>query len=138
MMFEDRIVVSAPAARVFAVYANVGRWSSWDPDVKAASIDGAFVSGASGTLDPTRGPRAKITFVEVVPNRSFTVKSSLPLCSLYFEHELSEGSGTTTVVHRVVFDGPLSPLFGRLVGSQIRKGLPGTLQGLKRAAEGQS
>jgi hypothetical protein len=138
MKFEEQILISAPVEKIFSLYANVSGWSSWDPDVKTSSIEGAFVSGANGTLEPTKGPKAKITFVEVVPNRSFTVKSKLPLCSMCFEHELSDSSGKTTVVHRVVFDGPLSPLFGRLIGSQIRKGLPNTLQGLKRAAEGQS
>lgn len=86
-------------------------------------------------LEPSKGPKAKITFSEVVPNRSFTVNSKLPLCVMRFEHELSGSSGQTKVVHRVVFVGLLAPLFGRLIGSQIRKGLPNTLQGLKRVSE---
>lgn len=138
MQFEEQILVSAPAEKIFALYSNVSGWSSWDPDVKASSIEGSFVTGANGTLEPSKGPKAKNTFTEVVPNRSFTVKSKLPLCVMRFEHELSGGPGETRVVHRVVFDGLLSPLFGRLIGSQIRKGLPSTLQGLKRVAEGQS
>jgi hypothetical protein len=53
-----------------------------------------------------------------------------------FEHELSPtASGTTTIVHRVSFSGFLSPLFSRVIGSQIRKGLPQTMAGLKRAVE---
>ena len=138
MQFEEQILISAPVEKIFALYANVNGWSSWDPDVKTSSIEGAFFSGANGTLEPSKGPKAKITLTEVVPNRSFTVKSKLPLCDMYFEHELSGSPGKTKVVHRVVFDGLLSPLFGRLIGSQIRKGLPSTLQGLKRAAECQS
>ena len=55
-----------------------------------------------------------------------------------FEHELSSYLGETKAVHRVTFKGLFSPLFGRLIGSQIRKDLPNTLQGLKRAAEHQS
>ncbi|MDP5056165.1 MAG: SRPBCC family protein [Marinomonas hwangdonensis] len=138
MQFEEQIIISAPVEKVFALYANVKGWSSWDPDVKASSIEGAFVSGANGTLEPSKGPKAKIAFTEVVPNRSFTVKSKLPLCVMSFEHELSENSEKTKAVHRVTFDGLLSPLFGRLIGSQISKGLPNTLQGLKHAAEHQS
>lgn len=138
MQFEEQILISAPVEKIFALYANVNGWSSWDPDVKTSSIEGAFVSGANGTLEPSKGPKAKIAFTEVVPNRSFTVKSRLPLCDMYFEHELSDSPGNTKVLHRVVFNGPLSPLFGRLIGSQIRKGLPNTLQGLKRVAESQS
>ena len=138
MQFEEQIIISAPVEKVFALYANVKGWSSWDPDVKTSSIEGAFVSGANGILEPSKGPKAKITFTEVVPNRSFTVKSKLPMCVMSFEHELSCNSERTKVVHRVTFDGLLSPLFCRLICSQICKGLPNTLQGLKHAAERQS
>ncbi|MFZ5529450.1 MAG: hypothetical protein ACOY4U_00100, partial [Pseudomonadota bacterium] len=56
-------------------------------------------------------------------------------CTMFFEHELFPVKDATRVVHRVSFNGPLSFFFGRMVGSQIRKGLPGTLRGLKQAAE---
>lgn len=135
MHFEESIVISAPAEKVFSLYANVAGWPSWDPDVKEASIDGALASGVAGTLHPSNGPKSKIILTEVAPNRLFTVESKLPLCVMRFEHELSNASGQTKALHRVSFSGALSPLFGRLIGSQIRKGLPHSLQGLKRAAE---
>lgn len=135
MQFEEQVVIEAPAEKVFSLYADVENWASWDPDVKHSSIEGGFVSGASGMLQPTNGPKARIAFTEVVPNRSFTVESKLPLCVMRFQHELSSNSEGTKAVHRVVFEGLLSSVFGRLIGSQIRKGLPHTLQGLKRAAE---
>ena len=53
-----------------------------------------------------------------------------------FEQEISEsGMNAISVLNRVKFAGFLTPLFGRLIGSQIRKGLPNTLLGLKNAAE---
>ncbi len=136
MQFEEEVHIDAPAERVFALYSDVDNWTSWDPDVKSSSIDGSFVTGAKGTLTPTNGPKANISFVEVVPDRSFTVKSKLPLCAMKFEHEIStKGPSSVSVAHPVSFTGLLSTLFGRLVGSQIRKGLPNTLAGLKKAAE---
>lgn len=138
MQFEEQISISASAEEVFSLYADVNSWSTWDPEVKASSIDGAFVSGAIGQLQPTKGPKAKIILTEVVSNCSFTVESRLPLCIMRFEHELSNSSGDVNALHRVSFEGLLSPLFGRLIGSQIRKGLPGTLRGLKYAVEQQS
>jgi hypothetical protein len=65
----------------------------------------------------------------------FTVESKLPLCTLRFEHELSAAENQIEALHRVSFVGFLSPLFGRLIGAQIKKGLPRTLEGLKSAAE---
>lgn len=135
MQFEEQVVIVASAEKVFSLYVDVKNWSEWDPDVKSSSIEGQFVSGAIGTLQPSRGPKAQIAFTEVVPNRTFTVESKLPLCVMRFEHELSNHPGGIKVVHRVVFEGLLAPLFGRLIGSQIKKGLPRTLQGLKHASE---
>jgi hypothetical protein len=137
MQFEQQVVIAASAEKVFSLYGDVKNWSAWDPDVKASSIEGEFISGAIGMLQPSSGPKAKIAFTEVVPNSSFTVESKLPLCVMRFEHELSSHSDGTKVVHRVIFEGLLSPLFGRLIGSQIQKGLPHTLQGLKHASEQQ-
>ena len=138
MQFEEQVVIAAPVEKVFSLYADVKGWSSWDPDVKTSSIAGEFVSGAVGTLQPSSGPKTKIAFTEVVTNRLFTVESKLPLCVMRFEHELSSHSGETKAVHRIAFEGLLSPLFGLLIGSQIKKSLPHTLQGLKCAAEYQS
>jgi hypothetical protein len=135
MKFEECVAIKAPIAKVFAMYADVASWKIWDPDVRSSTIEGPFVSGALGTLEPTKGPKAKIVFKKVVPNSSFTVENKLPLCVMRFEHELSEVNGQTLTVHRVIFDGLLSPVFGRLIGRQIQKGLPHTLEGLKRAVE---
>ncbi len=138
MQIEEKVLISAPIEKVFSLYANVAAWSSWDVELKSSSIDGQFSSGASGTIKPLNGPQSKITFTEVVPNRSFTVESKLPLCLIRFEHELLSIDGHTQALHRVSFIGLLAPLFGRLIGAQIRKGLPHSLSGLKRAAQGQS
>jgi len=135
MQFEEKVLINAPLEKVFSLYANVSDWSLWDPDVKSSSVSGAFTSGATGVLEPSSGPKAKIVFTEVIPNQSFTVESKLPLCIMRFEHELSSTGNQTQALHRVSFAGFLSPFFGWLIGSQIRKGLPHTLKGLKRAAE---
>ena len=135
MKFEESIEIQAPAETVFALYADVSSWSSWDPDVRSSSIEGAFTSGATGRLKPSSGPEARIFFTEIVADRFFTVESKLPLCVMRFEHELSETSTGTTAIHRVTFSGPLSPIFSRLIGGSIRKVLPQTMAGLKRAAE---
>jgi uncharacterized protein YndB with AHSA1/START domain len=135
VQFEEQIVIAAPPEKVFALYANVAAWSSWDPDVKTSSIEGAFSSGVSGSLQPSSGPKVRVKFTEVMPDRSFTVESKLPLCVLRFEHELTLLPSGTNAKHRVTFQGLLSPFFGQVIGPQIRKALPNAMQALKRAAE---
>ena len=132
---EQSVLVRAAPEVVFALYADVPGWAGWDPDVRAASIDGPFVTGAVGSLTPMKGPRNRIAFVSVVPGRSFDVEARLPLCTMRLEHVLDREGECTRVTHRVLFRGPLALLFGWLVGRGIRAGMPGTLAGLRAACE---
>jgi hypothetical protein len=50
MRFEATTQINASSATVFSLYANVSGWPTWDPDVKAASVTGDFVSGAKGVI----------------------------------------------------------------------------------------
>lgn len=139
MQFEASTQINAPASVIFALYDNVSEWPRWDADLKAASVEGAFVSGARGVVEPKDGPKSKVVFSEVIRNKSFTCDCKLPLCLMRFEHELQAkngGNGNVTVAtHRVTFDGLLAPLFGRLIGSGMRKSLPGVMAKLKEVAE---
>jgi carbon monoxide dehydrogenase subunit G len=138
MQIEEKIRIKATPEQIFPFYENVSEWASWDPDVQSSAIDGEFMAGAKGKLKPINGPKAKIKFTEVTKNKSFTVISKLPLCTMSFEHELAPSSEGTEVTHKVIFSGLFSPLFSRLIGAGIRKGLPTTMQGLKNAVESKS
>jgi len=133
--FSEEITIHSKPEQVYMLYEDVANWFRWDPDVSAASLAGPFSPGTTGILKPTRGPESRIHLVHVDKNKAFTVQSKLPLCILIFEHELFPDGNATRVIHRVSFEGPLSFLFGRVIGGQIRKGLPGTLRGLKQAVE---
>jgi carbon monoxide dehydrogenase subunit G len=135
MQIEEKIRIQATPDKIFPFYENVSSWSSWDPDVQSSSIDGEFIAGAKGRLKPVKGPEAEIEFTEITKNQSFTTISKLPLCTMSFVHELVPSGEATEVSHKVVFSGLLSPLFGRLIGTGIRKGLPATMQGLRNAVE---
>jgi hypothetical protein len=136
MQFESSRVIHAPAATLFAIYADVPNWPAWDPDAKSASIQGPFVSGAIGRVVPHGGPPSTVRFVEVVPNARFRVQCRLPLCAMHFDYLLSEDGDATRVTHRVTFVGLLSPVFGRLIGSGMRRNLPTALERLASIAEG--
>lgn len=138
MQIAEKIEIKATPEQIFPFYENVSEWPSWDPDVQSSSIDGEFKTGVKGRLKPTKGPEAKIEFTEVTRNKSFTTISKLPLCTMSFVHELLPVNEGTEVTHIVVISGFLSPLFSRLIGSGIKNGLLGTMQGLKNAVESKS
>ena len=135
MQFEAQTTINASAATVFALYADVANWPSWDPDVKSASLQGGFVSGAVGEVVPHGGPKSAVHFVAVVNNQSVHSECKLPLGNMRFDYLLQSQGGTTQVTHRTTFSGLLAPLWGRLIGSGMKKSLPAALAGLKRKAE---
>jgi len=135
MQVEHSVLVNTAPERLFALYADVPHWNRWDPDTKASSIQGPFQTGTSGSLTPTKGNTVSMVLTSVVQDRSFTVEVKIPLFRMVFEHELLPAQEVTKVIHRVTFSGALSFLLGRVIGSQLNKGLPVTLAKLKAAAE---
>lgn len=135
MQVEHSIVVNAPPQRLFAIYADVANWHRWDPDTKAAHLNGPFQVGASGSLTPAKGNTVPMVITSIEPDRSFTAESRIPLFCMRFDHELRPEHGATRVVHRVTFSGALTFLLGRIIGAQVNKGLPVTLANLKALAE---
>lgn len=135
MHVEHRITIAAAPARIFSIWQDVANWHTWDPDTRSASLDGPFAAGSRGRLTPTKGASVPMVLTEVVPDRSFTVESRIPLFRMVFEHALQPRGSTTEVLHRVRFFGLLAPLIGRLIARQLEVGLPRTLANLKRLAE---
>lgn len=135
MKFEQSIDISADAKTVFSAYRNVSEWSQWDPETEAASIDGDFSVGTTGTIKPKGAPKSKMKLIEVTEDRSFTVECGLPLCKMHFIHLMNPSENGTNLVNQIVFSGILGPVFGRLVGKGISKTLPESLAGLKHHIE---
>lgn len=135
MKFEQLITISAEPAIVFSAYQNVSEWPKWDPETEASSLNGDFAVGTTGKIKPKGAPASKIQLIEVTQGSSFTVECNLPFCKMHFIHVMTPDEAGTKLVNQVVFTGLLSPLFGRLIGSSINKGLPDSLKGLKRYIE---
>ena len=135
MIIEESIKVNSTPEHIFSFYKDVSNWNVWDKEVKASSLTGAFKNGSSGSITPSNGPKSKIWLSEVEENKTFTVKSKLPFCVMYFEHYLTPVDNAVLITHRVKFQGPLRFIFSYLIGKPIKKGLPVTLKGLKYSAE---
>ncbi len=135
MKFEETITINAPAEKIFQCYENVSEWHLWDSEIQSASIEGDFQVGVTGKLKAQKCPEAKIEITEITKPISFTVISKLPLGLMTFEHYLVEKGNQTEVTLSVSFTGIMAFLFGRSIGSDIKKGLPITLAGLKKFVE---
>ena len=135
MQVEHRIAIQATPEVIYRIYEDVGAWHTWDPDTKAATLDGPLRVGASGRLVPTKGRAVPMLVTQAVHARNFTVESRIPMFRMLFEHLLSPNGSGTEVVHRVTFSGFLSFILGPLLSKQLHAGLPVTLSKLKHLAE---
>ncbi|MGD9729010.1 MAG: SRPBCC family protein [Nitrospiraceae bacterium] len=132
---EHRVLVSASPETIYSIYEDVANWRTWDPATKSSSLDGPFIAGSKGKLTPAKGNTVPMTLIEANAGRNFTVECKIPLFRMTFEHELSCVGKECEVIHRAAFSGLLAPLLGRVIGAQINRGLPDTLQRLKNLAE---
>jgi Polyketide cyclase / dehydrase and lipid transport len=135
MQVEHRITVRATPAAMFRIYEDVANWHTWDPDTKAAALDGPLRVGATGKLTSTKGRAVPMRITDVVKDSRFTVESSIPLFRMVFEHLLHPGAAGTEVIHRVSFSGLLSVVLGPILSRQLNTGLPVTLSRLKTLTE---
>lgn len=133
--FEHTVTTSATPDQLWDRYRRPETWPEWDHETASVSVEGPMVSGARGTLKPVRGPETPFTFTEVTPGAGFTNVSRLPLARMSFEHVIEPTAAGSRFTHRVTITGPLSPLFGRMVGRSIAAGLPAAMQRLARLAE---
>jgi len=133
--FEHTETTAATAEQLWAHYADPPRWPEWDHEAVHVTVNGPMAAGTTGTLKPRNGPRVKFRFVDVRPLAGFTDVSRLPLARLTFAHRIEPTAGGCRISHAVAITGPLSPLFGRVIGRNIEANLPAAMRALARLAE---
>ena len=133
---QETVETSAAPEAVWRLWSDVSEWSDWDADIDWARLDGRFETGGHGKLKPRGVPASDFHLASVVPGKSYTVESKLPLGKLVFHHELEPpAAGRTRFSHRATFSGPLSPLYGRVFGRKMEKSFHGVMECLARKAE---
>jgi uncharacterized protein YndB with AHSA1/START domain len=130
-----RVFIRAPSADVFAVWADVAQWHTWDPDTQWARIDGPFATGARGKIKSKQPLAVGLIWTNVQPDRAFTVEARTLATTMRFEHTLEPAPGGVQVTHTTHFQGLLAALFMRTIGTQLQHGLPVTMQRLKARCE---
>jgi len=123
---------------IWARWSDVTSWPVWDGGVEHVTLEGPFATGTKGTLKPTGGPKVRFELIEVRPAEGFADVTKLPLSRMRFEHSAVREGNRTRVTHSVTISGLTTPLFSRVIGRGIAKGLPETVKTLARVAERES
>jgi uncharacterized protein YndB with AHSA1/START domain len=136
MKFDHTVETTAPPEKIWAACTDVERWPEWDTELDSASLDGSFALGTKGRVKPRRGPEARFSISELIPGESYTLTTRLPLCELKVRRRLTRNDDSGTFfTHVVSFVGPLSFVFGNLLGRRHREALPVVMENLRKTAE---
>jgi hypothetical protein len=132
------VTTAALPDRVWSIWSDVSTWPSWNPDVRAISLDGPFASGTTGSMTTGAGTHA-IRLEGVVPGSAFElVTSPVPATTFRFHCEVTPDGDGSRIGQSVTMSGLLAPIMSPMMGNRIASSFEGILAGLARAAEGGS
>ena len=132
---EFLMETKTPSERIWQLWADVENWKQWDDSVEHSTLDGKFENGTWGILKAIHAPKSTFRLENVVVNKSFTCRSTLPLCTMDFIHELIKENDGLKVKHCIRIYGPLTFLFKRIIGKNAAKGLPAAVKKLVDMAQ---
>lgn len=128
---EARATTVATPEQVWSLWTNLNTWPQWDAGVAWAKLETTFTQGAYFRMKPNNGPAMRCMLKEVSPLHSFTTLSRLPLTTVSFAHDFSNG----ILCHKVEMRGWLTPIFKKIFGRKIEKELPSVVKTLVALAE---
>lgn len=106
-------------------YADARAWPRWNDALASAELEGPFAVGSRARVRFRSGLRLRFTLVEVDLGRLFTDESRLPGARMGHRHALEPSGDGVRLVNTIYIEGPLSGLWGRVLGPQAARGLPG-------------
>jgi hypothetical protein len=126
---------SASPEAVWRIWSNTDTWPSWNPDVRAVSLDGPFATGTSGSMTTGAGTH-DIRLENVVSGRSFDlVTSPIPATTFRFHCEVTPNGSGSTISQGLSMSGLLAPVFSPLMGNRIAGSFEPILARLAQEAE---
>jgi Polyketide cyclase / dehydrase and lipid transport. len=134
--FEHTITTTAQAATIWALYSDIATWTEWDKGIAFASLEGPFVRGTRGILQPEGQGRLSFELTEIEPCQGFSDVTDIPGAGIQvrFTHRLAPSDEGTLVTHRVAITGPNADAVGPDFIAALSEGIPHTMAGLAAMA----
>jgi hypothetical protein len=117
--YEHSEITDASPEAVYALWADVSRWTEWDTSLVSVTLAGPFEVGSEGTMVIEGQPPISYRLTEVTPNRSFSDETEIPGLLLRFQHVVGAVDGQTRVTHRVEIEGEQAMEFGPNVTEDV-------------------
>jgi hypothetical protein len=117
-----------PASIWEKAYADADAWPKWNAEIKRASLDGPLTLGASAKIVFGTGLRLRFRVVEFEAGRLFTDESRLPGTRMGHRHLIEPTERGCRLTNTIYIEGPLAPVWRRIMGPAAARALPGAQQ----------
>lgn len=112
-------------------YADAAAWPQWNAAIKRASLDGPLALGAKAKVVFGTGLRLRFRVVEFEPGHLFTDESRLPGARMGHRHLIEPTErGGSHLTNTIYIEGPLAPLWRRIMGPAAVRTLPDAQQAI--------
>ncbi|HVY77014.1 MAG TPA: SRPBCC family protein [Solirubrobacterales bacterium] len=120
------LVADVPPATVWErAYADADAWPEWNAEIRRARLDGPLALGARARIVFRTGLRLRFTVVEFEAGRLFTDESRLPGARMGHRHLVEPAAaGGSALTNTIYIEGPLAPLWRRILGPAAARTLP--------------
>jgi hypothetical protein len=125
----------SPASVWERAYADAEAWPLWNHELKRASLDGALALGARAKVVFKTGLHLSFSVVEFEEGRLFTDEARLLGARMGHRHLVEPTSdGASRLTNTIYIEGPLTPLWRRVMGPRAARALPDAQQAVVQLA----
>src|SRR5690242_18297957 len=135
--YSHTVEADVSAAAVWSLYDDVSTWPLWDAQAERITRDGAFATGATGTMTFKDQPPLSYRLVKVDPEREFVDETPVGDIDVRVSHLLEPlPSGRLRITYTVRIDGPEEQ--ANEIGPLITADFPETITALVSLAKERS
>jgi hypothetical protein len=121
---------------IWELWADVPNRTRWDESLERVTLEGAFRSGATGTVELKGQPERKFEVLHCEPPHAYIDRFFLPMGGrMDWAHTIREVDDGCEVTFDVNVIGLTSPLLGLILKRTLWRELPPTVDKLIRLAE---
>jgi hypothetical protein len=117
---------SVPTSAIWErAYADPQAWPKWNAEIRSARMDDPLAEGANARIVFRTGLRLRFRVVEHEHDRLFTDEARLPGARMGHRHLVeADEAGGSLLTNTIYIDGPLAPLWRRILGPAAARTLP--------------
>ncbi|WP_327252672.1 polyketide cyclase [Streptomyces sp. NBC_01244] len=135
--YEHGIETTAAPEAIWALWADVENWGTWNADIEKIELRGPFAAGAEITMTPAGQDPVELLVAEATEGEMFTDEARFAGLVLRTTHRIDRlDRALSRVVYRMEISGEGAAEAGPEIGPAITADWPDTLAALVRTAQG--